>query len=166
MPTYCYTAPDGSVHTWSGPVARRPSTIRVFTRRGAAVKASYDFAATHRGFQHAADTWRDFASEALAVHPSQIKEAAALAKNQGFDLHWDKLGRPHFGSRKQFKDYGEANGYFNRDAGYGDAQCDKPTHCDMSAIEAERQPTPPDRAADDRAMRAVTERMRKLGLPT
>jgi hypothetical protein len=62
-------------------------------------------------------------SESLAVHPKQVKEAAADALKKGVPTDFNpKTGAPIFRSRAHAKAYQQAYGYFNKDAGYGDAQ--------------------------------------------
>lgn len=61
-------------------------------------------------------------SEALAVHPCQIKEAQELATKFGVPTEHDKIGRPIFTSRSHRRLYMERFGFFDKDAGYSDAQ--------------------------------------------
>lgn len=77
-------------------------------------------------------------SEALAVNPKQIPEAIEDARKKGVPTDFDKLGRPIFTSRAHAKAYQKAYGYFNRDAGYGDAQPGQSRTFDL--------PPPPDPA--------------------
>lgn len=65
---------------------------------------------------------RPLASDALAVHPKQIKEAVEDARKKGVALDFDKHGRPLFRDRNHRKRYCKAYGIFDRDGGYGDAQ--------------------------------------------
>lgn len=64
--------------------------------------------------------WKDIHSEALAYHPDQIAEAHEHLKKLDVDTHIDPQGRPVFTSRQQRAKFLKANGYFDRDAGYGD----------------------------------------------
>jgi hypothetical protein len=66
--------------------------------------------------------WKPLASDALAVHPKQVKQAALDAEAKGVPTRFLPDGRPVFESRSQRKRYCEAYGYFDRDGGYGDAQ--------------------------------------------
>lgn len=61
-------------------------------------------------------------SDSLGVHPRQIKEARESALNKGVPTEFDSKGRPIFTSRLHRKRYCQAYGFFDRDAGYGDAQ--------------------------------------------
>lgn len=61
-------------------------------------------------------------SDSLGVHPRQVAKAQADAAKKGVPTEFDKKGRPIFTSRQHRKQYCEAYGYFDRDAGYGDAQ--------------------------------------------
>jgi hypothetical protein len=60
-------------------------------------------------------------SIALAVHPSQVEEASSDAVRKGVPTEFTRDGRPIFESRAHRKKYFQAYGYFDRDAGYGDA---------------------------------------------
>lgn len=61
-------------------------------------------------------------SEALAVHPNQRKEATENARKQGVPTEFDKQGRPIFMDRAHRRAYCRAYGFYDRDAGYADAQ--------------------------------------------
>ena len=60
-------------------------------------------------------------SYALAVHPKQVKEAREDAVKKGVPTDYLDDGRPVFRSRKHRKDYFRAYGFYDRDAGIGDA---------------------------------------------
>lgn len=59
-------------------------------------------------------------SVALAVHPSQAKEAAEDAAAKGVQTDFTESGEPVFRDRDHRKRYMQAYGFFDRDAGYGD----------------------------------------------
>ncbi len=61
-------------------------------------------------------------SVALAVHPSQIGEATADARAKGVPTDFAPDGSPILTDRDHRKRYMQAYGFFDRDAGYGDAQ--------------------------------------------
>lgn len=61
-------------------------------------------------------------SDSLGVHPRQVKKAQESAASKGVPTEFDKKGRPIFTSRLHRKRYCQAYGFFDRDAGYGDAQ--------------------------------------------
>jgi len=63
-----------------------------------------------------------FHSDALGVHPDQAKEAYAESVAMGCPTKFDSEGRAILESREHRKKYCEANGMFDRDGGYGDAQ--------------------------------------------
>lgn len=65
---------------------------------------------------------RPLASDALAVHPKQVKEATDDAAKKGVPTDFDSLGRPLFRDRNHRKRYCQAYGFYDRDAGYSDAQ--------------------------------------------
>lgn len=66
--------------------------------------------------------FKALASDALAVHPSQIKEAREDARRKGLgDVDFGADGRPVFTSREKRKAYMKAYGFYDRAGGYGDA---------------------------------------------
>jgi hypothetical protein len=64
--------------------------------------------------------WKPLRSEAMAVHPKQIKEAEESAKRKGVPTEFDTMGRPEFVSREHRKRYMRAYGFHDNDGGYGD----------------------------------------------
>jgi hypothetical protein len=65
--------------------------------------------------------WKPLASDALAVHPNQVKQATEDAKKKGVAVEFMPDGRPVFTSREQRKRYCQMYGFFDKAAGYGDA---------------------------------------------
>ncbi len=65
---------------------------------------------------------RALKSVALAVHPDQVAEACADAEAKGVPTNFTADGCPEFRDRDHRKRYLQAYGFFDRDAGYGDAQ--------------------------------------------
>lgn len=61
-------------------------------------------------------SFRPLHSEALAVHPSQIQEAAGDAMRKGVPTEFDRIGRPIFTSSRHFRQYAKAYGF--RHKGY------------------------------------------------
>lgn len=61
-------------------------------------------------------------SDALAVHPKQIKEAMEFDRKNGVPTDYDKYGRPELRDRKHRKRYMMLHGAFDKCGGYGDAQ--------------------------------------------
>ncbi len=59
-------------------------------------------------------------SNALAVHPSRVKEAILDAEKKGVPTSFMKDGRPVMRTRQHYNAYLKAYRFFNRDAGYGD----------------------------------------------
>jgi hypothetical protein len=53
-------------------------------------------------------------SEALAVHPRQIKEATEDAVRKGVPTEFDPEGRPIFTSSRHFRRYAKRYGFFHR----------------------------------------------------
>lgn len=64
--------------------------------------------------------FKPLASDAMAVHPKQVKEAREDAVKKGVPVDFLEDGRPVFTSRKQRADYLKAYGFHDRDAGYSD----------------------------------------------
>jgi hypothetical protein len=66
--------------------------------------------------------FKPLASNALAVHPKQVKEARELAASRGVPTEFTVGGQPVFTSRQHRKDYMQrVRGSFDQDGGYGDA---------------------------------------------
>lgn len=79
-----------------------------------------DLQAEHGEQRRTADPW-PLHSDALGVHPSQIPEAVKQARSLGVPTEFDSSGRAILRDRKHRKDLCQALGYFDRNAGYGDA---------------------------------------------
>lgn len=60
-------------------------------------------------------------SDALGVNPDQRQEAYEESVRMGVPTHFDEEGCAILISRQHKRRYCEANGMFDRDAGYGDA---------------------------------------------
>ena len=61
-------------------------------------------------------------SDAMAVHPQDIKAAMEFDRKHGCSVEYDKHGRPKLTDRNLRARYMRAHGKFDRDGGYGDAQ--------------------------------------------
>lgn len=59
-------------------------------------------------------------SDALAVHPRQVKEAIESSVKKGVPTDFAADGRPVIRSRAHQKAYLKAYGFHNKDGGYGD----------------------------------------------
>jgi hypothetical protein len=66
--------------------------------------------------------WKPIESDALGVHPSQINEAREDAIKKGVPTDFTPTGEPILRTREHRKKYMQAYGFYDRDAGYGDAQ--------------------------------------------
>lgn len=64
--------------------------------------------------------WKPVISDALAVHPRQVKEAEQSAAAKGIPTQFLPDGRPILTSRQHRKKYLRAYGFHDRDGGYGD----------------------------------------------
>lgn len=63
---------------------------------------------------------RPVLSDALAVHPKQVKEAIEDARKRGVPTEFAPDGRPLIRSRQHRNAYLRAYGFHDRDAGYSD----------------------------------------------
>jgi len=88
--------------------------------------------ASFRGF-------RPIKSDALAVHPRQVKEATEDAKKKGVPVDFMPDGRPVFTSRTQRKRYMLAYGFYDKAGGYGDAQPGQFKGSDTVSPKSERE---------------------------
>lgn len=66
--------------------------------------------------------WKPIVSDALGVHPHQVNEAREDAMKKGVPTDFTPTGEPILRSREHRKAYMRAYGFYDRDAGYGDAQ--------------------------------------------
>jgi hypothetical protein len=65
--------------------------------------------------------WRNFFSDALAVHPKQIKRAEEDARARGVPTEFEpESGRPQFRDRDHRRRYMKAYGVHDNNGGYGD----------------------------------------------
>jgi hypothetical protein len=74
-----------------------------------------------RRFNTISTSWPMY-SDALGVNPDQIDEARAESVRMGVPTDFNKDGQAILESRGHRKKYAEANGMYDRDGGYGDAQ--------------------------------------------
>lgn len=80
-----------------------------------------DLASGFFGNAHRAACW-PLVSDAMAVHPSQAKEAHALAQKLGVPTDFTKAGQPIFSDANHRKRFCEAHGFYDRNGGYSDPQ--------------------------------------------
>ncbi len=64
--------------------------------------------------------WKPLHDEALAVLPSQVKEAQHYAEKHGVPTDFDSDGCPIYRTRQHRKAYHKLMNVFDRGAGYGD----------------------------------------------
>ena len=74
------------------------------------------------GVMHTASTGWPMYSDALGVSPSQIKEAREESIRMGVPTDFTKDGRAILRDKGHRRKYAEANGMYDRNAGYGDPQ--------------------------------------------
>lgn len=114
MPMYCYTSDDGDYIHDIFPMNRRPKTVTVegkdFFRSGICI---------HSGTR-SNDPWPQH-SCAMGVGVGQVQSAERKAAEAGVPTKFDPgTGDAIFTSRKHRRDFCKVNGFFDRDAGYGD----------------------------------------------
>jgi hypothetical protein len=61
-------------------------------------------------------------SDAMGVHPSQVKEARAADERLGVPIQYEKTGEAVYESASQRKKHCEAHGFYDRNGGYSDPQ--------------------------------------------
>jgi hypothetical protein len=88
--------------------------------------------------------WKPLVSDALAVHPNQVKEAIDDARAKGVSVDFKEDGRPVFTSRQQRKEYCKAYGFYDRNAGYGDQADGGPRRAEKEAADREANQIDPE----------------------
>ncbi len=120
MVTYCYQDPTTKkVIDRSFPMGEAPDWIEV---DGKEHERCFGAEFAGQGGQQAS-TW-PMVSKALAVHPTQRKEYAEFASNNGVPTDFDVQGHPVFRTKKHRKKYAELVGATDFDGGYGDPRSD------------------------------------------
>lgn len=118
MPTFCYTNESlGVTLEEVFPFGKEPP--KTITREGRKFKR--DLAAEWRGQPSQAGEW-PILSDAVGVHPSQVKEAEAHAAKHGIPTEFTPDGRAVLRDKHHRKRYCELIGFFDRNGGYGDPQ--------------------------------------------
>jgi hypothetical protein len=84
-------------------------------------KMDRDIGAEHRETVHIPGNW-PMVDDALAVHPSQIKDALAHAAKGGVKIDFTPQGQPIYESARHCKEYREMRGVRANNGGYSDAQ--------------------------------------------
>lgn len=84
-------------------------------------RAEHTIAATTKNHRHSAGTW-PMHSDAMSVHPTQIREQQVALAKKGVSCEFDQDGRAILTSRQHRKEVAEAMGMFDRNGGYGDPQ--------------------------------------------
>lgn len=114
MPLYTYTADDGDFILIESKVhAQRPEKIRRRARNGRRKTFTRNVAADHANFDHTYGRgWPRF-SDAMGVHPSQVKEAEAADKKLGVPANYAPDGRIEFRNKGHQERWLRAHGYVN-----------------------------------------------------
>jgi hypothetical protein len=73
-----------------------------------------------KGLRRSIPKWPIY-SNAAGVHPDQIEEAKALARQHGINTEYTPDGRAIFRDRAHRKKHCQVFGFFDRSGGYGDA---------------------------------------------
>ncbi len=121
MPTYCYTnKATGKTVERSFPCGKAPQTIRAKVSDDVLRVFHRDMAAEHGGAKFGPSGRWPILSDALAVHPDEIKDAKAYAASRGVKVEFAPGGECILESRAHRKDVCGAFDVFDKDAGYGD----------------------------------------------
>lgn len=84
-------------------------------------RAEYDAAFPDKPIGGSAPCFfKPIVSDALAVHPRQVKEATEDARRKGVPTDFQPDGRPIFRTRQHRSEYLRRYGFYDRQAGYGD----------------------------------------------
>jgi hypothetical protein len=117
MPTFCFTNEElGVTLDVFFHFGKEPKSI---TREGKKFKR--DLAAEWRGQPSQAGEW-PILSDAVGVHPDQVKEAEAHARKHGVPTDFTPDGRAVLRDKAHRKAYCELIEHYDRNGGYGDPQ--------------------------------------------
>ena len=75
-----------------------------------------------QGYQSTCPSNYPMNSDAMGVHPSQVKEARAADERLGVPIQYKKTGEAVYESASQRKKHCEAHGFYDRNGGYSDPQ--------------------------------------------
>jgi hypothetical protein len=118
MPVYCYQCPAcKSVKEICRPVSERNDAL-LCDKDGFVMNR--DFTVEHGGYVNTPGAW-PMLSDALGVHPDQIRDASAEAAAMGVPTQFASDGRAIITSREHRKQLCQVYGFFDKSAGYGDA---------------------------------------------
>jgi hypothetical protein len=120
MPTYIYTAPNGTDHEFVMSVAEMEAAEKngFMFHEGQWYKRNLE--AEHGPARGGCASW-PMKSDAAGVHPSQSKEAYEHSVSVGVPTQFDpRTGQAIFTDRSHRKRYLAARGFIDRNAGYGD----------------------------------------------
>jgi hypothetical protein len=120
MPYYIYTCKDGHKSEYFSSMDKY-KRFRKCKCPDCGKRAEHTIIATTQNFRHSAGTW-PMHSEAIAIHPSQIREQQDALAKHGVTCDFDSEGRAILTSRHHRKEVAEAMGLFDRNGGYGDPQ--------------------------------------------
>lgn len=76
--------------------------------------------AYHADWSHCAAAGWPMTSNAMGVHPSQVRQAEEHSRRMGVPTHYTPTGEPILTSRSHRRRYAHAIGMYDRNAGYGD----------------------------------------------
>lgn len=103
--------PDNTVHKLNG----RPVSRKEWLRRAKGI------AFGEEALTPEPSCW-PLKSDAMKVHPADVREATEYARQLGVPTEYRKDGRPVFTSQGHRKRFCEAHGFYDRNGGYGDPQ--------------------------------------------
>ena len=115
MPSYCYTTKGGETVERQFPMMDDHPEMIVLDDGRVAFR---DFAAEAAGGSPPGN-WPQY-SDAMGVGESQIHEAMAESVKLGVPTEFNQQGQAVFTSARHRKKYAEANGFYDRNAGYSD----------------------------------------------
>lgn len=103
------------------------STTRYYLGDKEVTRAEYDAAVPSKPIEAGSEVlsgstsaWQDFQSEALAVHPKQVKEANERSKRHNLGVVYDAKGLAHIPDRAARKRLLKLEGVHDKAGGYGD----------------------------------------------
>lgn len=113
MTVYSYTNKDGHTIDRDYPMGKQPKKVVVDGKH-----YHRNLAAEMAG-PRACDAW-PMKSDALAIHPKQVKEYRQALKKKGVSADFTKDGRMILESRGHRRSVLRALNYYDKDGGYGD----------------------------------------------
>jgi hypothetical protein len=120
MPTYVYVKPNGELIELFMSV----KAMRKLQDKDGWIRLEDGTTAqrTFQGMLPGVSSTYPKKSDAMGVHPSQVKEARAADERLGVPIQYEKTGEAVYESATQRKKHCEAHGFYDRNGGYSDPQ--------------------------------------------